>query len=89
MPIHKKKRAFEKGRPAANTKLVTDPKDRRVRELRVRGGNKKFRALRLSEGNFSWASEGVGKKTRITNVVYNASNNELVRTNTLVKGAIV
>lgn len=89
MPIHKKKRAFEKGRPAANTKLVSDPNDRRVREVRVRGGNRKYRALRLSEGNFAWASEGIAKKTRITNVIYNASNNELVRTNTLVKGAIV
>ena len=29
------------------------------------------------------------RKTRILNVVYNASNNELVRTNTLVKGCIV
>ena len=31
----------------------------------------------------------VTKKCRILNVVYNASNNELVRTNTLVKGSIV
>ena len=29
------------------------------------------------------------RKTRILDVVYNASNNELVRTKTLVKGAIV
>lgn len=29
------------------------------------------------------------RKTRVLEVVYNASNNELVRTNTLVKGAIV
>ena len=28
-------------------------------------------------------------KTNITNVVYNASSNELVRTNTLVKNAII
>jgi small subunit ribosomal protein S8e len=40
-------------------------------------------------GNFSWGSEAVARKTRITRVVYNASNNELVRTNTLVKGCIV
>jgi hypothetical protein len=31
----------------------------------------------------------VAKKTRILDVVYNASNNELVRTKTLVKSAIV
>ena len=87
MPIHKKKRAFEKARPVSNTKLVSD--QARIRRVRVRGGNFKFRALRLKEGNFNWASEGTTRKTRILNVVYNASNNELVRTNTLVKNCIV
>ena len=32
---------------------------------------------------------GCARKTRIIDVVYNASNNELVRTKTLVKNAIV
>ena len=32
---------------------------------------------------------GVARKTRIIDVVYNASNNELVRTKTLVKNCIV
>merc|ERR1712139_308155 len=57
--------------------------------VRVRGGNKKFRALRLDQGNFSWGSEAISRKTRIIDVVYNACNNELVRTKTLVKNAIV
>jgi small subunit ribosomal protein S8e len=83
-PIHKK-RKYELGRPAANTKL--GPK--RVHNVRVRGGNVKFRALRLDTGNFSWGSESCTRKTRIIDVVYNASNNELVRTKTLVKNAIV
>ena len=87
MPIHQKKRAFEKARPVSNTKLVNDKA--RVRRVRVRGGNYKFRALRLKEGNFNWASEAVTRKTRILDVVYNASNNELVRTKTLVKNCIV
>jgi len=81
----RKKRKFELGRPAANTKL--GPK--RVRAIRTRGGNQKFRALRLDTGNFSWGSEAQTRKTRIIDVVYNASNNELVRTKTLVKNAIV
>lgn len=34
-------------------------------------------------------STGCTRKTRIIDVVYNASNNELVRTKTLVKNAIV
>ncbi|KAF4670481.1 40S ribosomal protein [Perkinsus olseni] len=83
--IHQKKRQFELGRPAAMTKLG----NRRVRVVRCRGGNLKFRALRLDTGNYSWGSEGVSRKTRILNTVYNASNNELVRTNTLVKNTIV
>ncbi|CAD8071719.1 unnamed protein product [Paramecium sonneborni] len=87
MPIHKKKRAFEKGRQAAMTKLVSGEK--RVRRIRVRGGNFKFRALRLSEGNFSWGSQGIAKKAKIVEVVYHPSNNELVRTKTLTRGVIV
>lgn len=61
----------------------------RVHSVRTRGGNTKLRALRLETGNFAWASEGVARKTRIADVVYNASNNELVRTKTLVKNSIV
>lgn len=43
----------------------------------------------MDSGNFAWASEGTARKTRIIDVVYNASNNELVRTKTLVKNAII
>ncbi|ODQ55754.1 YER102Wp-like protein [Saitoella complicata NRRL Y-17804] len=82
---YRKKRKFELGRQAANTRI--GPK--RVHEVRVRGGNRKFRALRLDSGNFSWGSEGVAKKTRIIGVVFHPSNNELIRTNTLTKSAIV
>ncbi|XP_045602242.1 small ribosomal subunit protein eS8 [Procambarus clarkii] len=81
----RKKRKFELGRPAANTKLAPQ----RIHTVRTRGGNKKYRALRLDTGNFAWGSEGQTRKTRIVDVVYNASNNELVRTKTLVKNAIV
>ena len=79
------KRKFELARPAAMTKLAPH----RVHTLRVRGGNTKYRALRLDTGNFSWGSEAITKRTRIIDIVYNACNNELVRTKTLVKNAIV
>ncbi|KAL4718326.1 hypothetical protein ACJJTC_017559 [Scirpophaga incertulas] len=69
----RKKRKYELGRPAANTRLGAQ----RIHLVRTRGGNTKFRALRST------------RKTRIIDVVYNASNNELVRTKTLVKNAIV
>merc|ERR1719419_2142880 len=83
-PYHKK-RKYELGRPPANTKIGP----RRIHTVRCRGGNLKLRALRLESGNFSWGSEGQTRKTRIVDVVYNASNNELVRTKTLVKNTIV
>ncbi|KAF8556118.1 ribosomal protein S8e [Imleria badia] len=82
---YRKKRKFELGRQPANTKLGA----KRIHTVRVRGGNFKYRALRLDSGNFAWGSEHTTRKTRIIGVVYNASNNELVRTNTLVKGAII
>lgn len=81
----RKKRKFELGRQPANTKIGA----KRIHTVRTRGGNKKFRALRIETGNFSWASEGVARKTRVAGVVYHPSNNELVRTNTLTKSAIV
>mmetsp|Transcript_9341 Transcript_9341/g.13630 ORF Transcript_9341/g.13630 Transcript_9341/m.13630 type:complete len:202 (+) Transcript_9341:114-719(+) len=81
----RKKRKFELGRPAAMTKIG----EKRIHTVRGRGGNLKFRALRLDSGNFSWGTEVTTRKVRVLDVTYNASNNELVRTKTLVKGAIV
>merc|ERR1712050_730379 len=80
-----KKRQYECGKPSANTKLAA----KRIRLVRKRGGDFKHRALRLNMGNFMWQSEGVTKKSKIVNVVYNPVSNELVRTNTLTKGTIV
>jgi len=81
-----KKRKYEMGRQAAMTKLSSN---KTVRRVRVRGGNYKFRALRMDTGNFSWGTEAVTCRTRVLDVVYNASNNELVRMKILVKNAIV
>ncbi|RYP93780.1 hypothetical protein DL770_000152 [Monosporascus sp. CRB-9-2] len=82
---YRKKRAFEAGRQEANTRI--GPK--RIHPVRTRGGNHKYRALRLDSGNFAWASEGCTRKTRVIVVAYHPSNNELVRTNTLTKSAVV
>jgi small subunit ribosomal protein S8e len=83
--IHQKKRKFEMGRPPAQTRLG----NKRVSVVRGRGGNMKYRALRLDSGNYSWGSENCTKKVRILDVVYNATSNELVRTKTLTKNTIV
>jgi len=81
----RKSRKFEMGRPPAMTKIG----EKRVHLVRVRGGNVKFRGLRLDTGNFSWGTEATARKTRILNVTYNATDNEFIRTNTLVKNSIV
>ncbi len=78
-------RAFEKGRQPANTRIGA----KRVHLVRTRGGNRKFRALRIDSGNFAWGSEGITRKVRVIGVVFHPSNNELVRTNTLTKAAVV
>jgi small subunit ribosomal protein S8e len=83
--VHRKKRKFEMGRQPSATKIGS----KRIHLVRCRGGNFKSRALRLETGNFSWATEAVTRKTRIVGVSYNATSNELVRTNTLVKGAVI
>ena len=62
---------------------------KKVTLVRGRGGNMKHRALRIDNGTFSWGSESVSRKSRVIDVVYNATNNELVRTKTLVKNCIV
>jgi small subunit ribosomal protein S8e len=85
MPIHKKKRKFEMGRVPTMTKLGA----KKAILVRGRGGNIKRRALRNDHGSWSWGSESVALKSRVIDVVYNATNNELVRTKTLVKNAIV
>lgn len=78
-PYHKKQN-YELGRPAASTKIGLY----HIHIVHVRGGSK-YCALRLDVGNFSWGLD----ETRIIDVVYNASNCELVHTNVLVKNCMV
>ncbi|KAH7407180.1 40S ribosomal protein S8 [Cadophora sp. MPI-SDFR-AT-0126] len=82
---YRKKRAFEAGRQESSTRIGA----KRIHLVRTRGGNRKFRALRLDSGNFSWASEGIARKVRVIVVAFHPSNNELVRTNTLTRSAVV
>jgi len=85
MSVHQKKRKFELARAPAATKLGAE----RVRPVRCRGGNMKFRALKLDQGNFVLKSLSLATKARILDVIWNATSNELVRTKTLVKHCIV
>uniref|UniRef100_A0A4X2K212 40S ribosomal protein S8 n=1 Tax=Vombatus ursinus TaxID=29139 RepID=A0A4X2K212_VOMUR len=80
-----KKHKYELGHSLANTKISPC----HIHTVQVQGSNKKYWALRLDVGTFSSGSDCCTRKTRIIDVVYNASNNELVRTKTLVKNCIV
>merc|ERR1711915_2084 len=82
---HEKKRKHNAGRPAANTKIGAT----KVKAVRVRGGNIKRRALRTDQGSFSIKSLNITKQCQILQVMYHPTNNELMRTNTLTKSAIV
>merc|ERR1712225_4696 len=66
---YRKKRAFEAGRQESNTRIGA----KRIHLVRTRGGNRKFRALRLDSGNFSWASEGIARKVRVIVVAFHPS----------------
>ena len=85
MPIHKKKRKYEMGRQPAGTKIGK----KKISVVRGRGGNLKYRAIKLDYGNYTWQSECQSFKCRIYDTAYNATSNEFTRTKTLVKNAIV
>uniref|UniRef100_G1QDP7 Small ribosomal subunit protein eS8 n=1 Tax=Myotis lucifugus TaxID=59463 RepID=G1QDP7_MYOLU len=81
-PYHKK-RKHDLGHPAATLRL-----DLAADTVRA-GRQQEGRALRLDVDNFSWGSECGTRKTRMTDVVYNAPSNKLVRTEPLVQNCIV
>merc|ERR1711918_191314 len=85
MPIHGEKEKFRNGQ----SPIHDQNRNKRVIFVKGRGGNIKTRALKNDHGNFSWGSEAISCKTRVMDTVYNATNNELVRTKTLVKNAVV
>ncbi|ELA46457.1 ribosomal protein S8.e [Vavraia culicis subsp. floridensis] len=82
---HEKKRKHNSGRAPSNTKIGPT----KVKPMRVRGGNIKRRALRLNSGSFTCKSLNVTKSCAIAQVMYHPTNNELMRTNTLTRSAIV
>ncbi len=82
---NQKKRKNCMGRQPANTKVGEE----RIRDVRVRGGNIKKRALRLNSGEFKLISENTSANTKIQSVLYHPSCNELMRTNTLTMSSVV
>ncbi len=82
---HHEKRKAELGRPEAQT-LIGEP---RVREIRTRGGNHKYRAYRLDYCNLSDPNTGKAEKVRILDVESNPANKEYTRRKVMTKGALI
>ncbi len=82
---HHEKRKAELGRPEAQT-IIGEP---RVKKIRTRGGNHKFRAYRLDSCNLSDPNTGKAEKVRILDVESNPSNKEYTRRKVMTKGALI
>ncbi|AFN82554.1 40S ribosomal protein S8 [Encephalitozoon romaleae SJ-2008] len=83
--ISRKKRNNRAGSQPSATKIG----ERRVMPVRVRGGNRKHKALRLDVGHFRFITTGKIRPAKLLQVVYHPSSNDLVRTNTLTKSSVV
>ncbi|CAD25117.1 ECU02_0880 [Encephalitozoon cuniculi GB-M1] len=83
--ISRKKRNNRAGSQPSSTKIG----ERKVTPVRVRGGNRKYKALRLDMGHFKFITTGKFRMAKLLQVVYHPSSNELVRTNTLTKSSVV
>ncbi|TBT97799.1 ribosomal protein S8 [Hamiltosporidium magnivora] len=80
-----KKRKHSLARQTSSTRIGEE----RIKSIRVRGGNEKLRALRLNNGVFTIKSHGFTFDAKILQVVYHPTSNELMRTNTLTKSAVL
>ncbi len=82
---HRKKRRFELGRTAAETRIG----ERRLRKIRVRGGNVKLRLLASDMANVADPSGGTAKLVKILAVRNNPASRDFTRRNILTKGALI
>lgn len=82
---HRKKRAYEYGREAAETKVG----ERKIRKAKARGGRTKTRLLQAKSVNLYNPKTKKTAKVELEAVVENAANPHFVRRNIITKGAIV
>merc|ERR1711918_253169 len=89
----RKSKKYELSRIPSNTKLS---KNNYIKKIRTRGGNYKFRALRLNYGSFTWRNIGLSIRAKILSVAYNYTSLRFVfkfllqaKKKFLLKGTIV
>ena len=79
----RKKRKAELGKPASLTKIG----EKKVKNIRARGGNTKLRTLQYSNVTIMEGKKKVDAK--IVRVVENTANRHFVRMNVMTKGAVI
>ena len=79
----KKKR--DMGRYPAETHIGT----RKLKHIRTRGGNGKYRVLADEFANILDQSTGISQKSKILNVLENRANREYARRRIITKGCVI
>ena len=82
---HRKKRKYELGRPQVETLIG----ERKIRIVRVRGGNYKVKLVREMYANVYVPNKGKVVRAEIKRVVENPANPHYARRNVITKGAII
>ena len=82
---HRKKRKYEMGRPQVETLIG----ERKIKKVRVRGGNYKIKLFRDKYANVYIPSENKVVKAEIKTVVENPAHVHYARRNVITKGAII
>lgn len=81
----RKKRKYELGREHTETTIG----ERRLKIIRCRGGNLKFRLYKVDYANVLDPKTKKSKKVKILGVLENKANPHYVRRNIVTKGAII
>ncbi len=82
---HRKKRKYEMGRPQVETLIG----ERKIKKVRVRGGNYKIKLFRDQFANVYVPKEGKVVRAEIRRVVENPAHVHYARRNVITKGAII
>ncbi len=82
---YRKKRKYEMGRPQVETLIG----ERKIKKVRVRGGNYKIKLFRDMFANVYVPKEGKVVRAEIKRVVENPAHVHYARRNVITKGAII
>ncbi len=82
---HRKKRKYEMGRPQVETLIG----ERKIKKVRVRGGNYKIKLVQDKYANVYIPKEGRVVRAEIKSVIENSAHVHYARRNIITKGAII